>query len=248
MKTTDLAAVALSTLLWYTVTKKSLILAIKYNFNFLHFRAVKTILWRLCVYNPSVKNAAVSINADRLLISSVLQADGTDYFIPSLHTERNSTNRVIYNTVIFASQQFVEVDGVLGMQVIALPRNHLHLYLFRGLYHTVIFQSIYIYTHTYLSPIWKLKSGATLSDTVGVPPLFFAVTETKPRATKSPVGTKVRSSLIISYLYYVFKKNHIFEPKPVFKFVTYSSKLKVFSEQFEAAIAICVLFRQTTNK
>lgn len=150
MKTTDLAAVALSTLLWYTVTKKSLILAIKYNFNFLHFRAVKTILWRLCVYNPSVKNAAVSINADRLLISSVLQADGTDYFIPSLHTERNSTNTVIYNTVIFASRQFVEVDGVLGMQVIALPRNHLHLYLFKGLYHTVIFQSIYIYIYTHI--------------------------------------------------------------------------------------------------
>lgn len=127
MKTTDLAAVALSTLLWYTVTKKSLILAIKYNFNFLHFRAVKTILWRLCVYNPSVKNAAVSINADCLLISSVLQADGTDYFIPFPHTERNSTNTVIYNTLIFASWQshrrdlstkkpfrFVSCQGILS--------------------------------------------------------------------------------------------------------------------------------------
>lgn len=123
MKTTDLVAVALSTLLWYTVTKKSLILAIKTNFNFLHFRAVKTILWRLCAYSPSAENAAVSINADCLLISSVLQADGTDYFIPFPHTERNSTNTVICNTVIFASRQFGEVD-VLGTQVMSLPRNH----------------------------------------------------------------------------------------------------------------------------
>lgn len=52
----------------------------------------------VCVYSFSLKNAAVSINADCLLISSVLRADGTDYFIPSPHTWKAC---VTHHAVIF---------------------------------------------------------------------------------------------------------------------------------------------------
>lgn len=178
MKTTDLAAVALSTLLWYTVTKKSLILAIKYNFNFLHFRAVKTILWRLCVYNPSVKNAAVSINADCLLISSVLQADRTDYFIPFPHTERNSTNTVIYNTLIFASRQshrrdlstkkpfrFVSCQGILS-------------YSDFSSYRYISWKKMKLNSHTF-------RHGGT-----AFPLFFFAVPQSTSKVTPSPLEKK----------------------------------------------------------
>lgn len=152
MKTTDLAAVALSTSLWYTGTKKSLILAIKYNFNFLHFRAVKTILWRLCVYNPAVKNAAVSISADCLLISSVLQADGTDYFIPSPRSERNYK----YSYLQYSNFCFPTVWGGRCCTRDTSDLVTKNSFLFVSLPGTLSysdFQSIYKYTH--ISPSWK---------------------------------------------------------------------------------------------
>lgn len=150
MKTTDLAAVALSTSLWYTGIKKSLILAIKYNFNFLHFRAVKTILWRLCVYNPAVKNAAVSISADCLLISSVLQADGTDYFIPSPCSERNYK----YSYLQYSNFCFPTVWGgrwcTRDTSDLVTKKSFLFLSL-PGTLSYSDFQSIYKYTHISLS-------------------------------------------------------------------------------------------------
>lgn len=156
MKTTDLAAVALSTSLWYTGTKKSLILAIKYNFNFLHFRAVKTILWRLSVYNPAVKNAAVSISADCLLISSVLQADGTDYFIPSPRSERNYK----YSYFQYSNFCFPRVWGgrwcTRDTSDLVTKKSFMLVPLPGTLSHSD-FQSMYINTHTSLSPVWKLK-------------------------------------------------------------------------------------------
>lgn len=150
MKTTDLAAVALSTSLWYTGTKKSLILAIKYNFNFLHFRAVKTILWRLCVYNPAVKNAAVSISADCLLISSVLQADGTDYFTPSPHSERNYK----YSYLQYSNFCFPTIWGGRGCtrDTSDLVTKKSFIFVpFPGTFSSSDFQSVYINTHTSLS-------------------------------------------------------------------------------------------------
>lgn len=176
MKTTDLAAVALSTSLWYTGTKKALILAIKYNFNFLHFRAVKTILWRLCVYNPAVKNAAVSISADCLLISSVLQADGTDYFIPSPRSEGNYK----YSYLQYSNFCFPTLWGGrwCTRDTSDLVTKKSFMCLCQALCHTVIF-SPFINAHTSLSPVWKLKSRAPLSDKTEISPLSFAVAETK---------------------------------------------------------------------
>lgn len=47
----------------------------------LALRAINNSSAKMCVPNRSPEHAAVSINADCLLISSVLQADGTDDFI-----------------------------------------------------------------------------------------------------------------------------------------------------------------------
>lgn len=110
--------------------------------------------------------------------------------------------------------------------------------------------SAHIYAHLHVSYTKTEIKSNTLQQSRTISPLLCYGWK-QVQSHSSPLGRKVRSSWIISNLYYVLNEYHISKPKPALRSVTQCRKLKVFSEQCEAAITILhphALFRQTTSK